>query len=474
MIKLIPQPCVINEISSVCNNPENVQYITDMSIKNPEGYKLEILSDGINITASDERGFFYGNVTLNQIKMQVGDKLPCLNISDEPKFAYRGVMLDCARHMIATEEIKKMIDVAAKLKFNKFHWHLSDDQGFRIELESFPELTKKGSVRNGDNFGSMCRSDKQYSGYYTKAEIKDVIEYCAERKIDVIPEVDFPGHTSAVLHVFPELSCRQEPIEVKTRQGIYKDNLCLGKSEAVNFVKKLLDEICELFPYEVIHIGGDEAPNDYRNECPDCKRAVEENNLKDFNELQCLFANEIKEYLKQKGKKSMVWNDILKGKKLDKDITVQRWLDPKNNALVAANNGFKIIISDFKPYYFDYPYGMYPLRWAYRKNPQAYRTLTPIGESNVVGMETPLWTEFVDNPERLEYLCLPRWFAVAENAWTAQGNKDYKRFKSASKIICEALTKQDYKIAPIRDWDMPIVRRLADTAKFFIAYLSKK
>lgn len=471
MVRIIPKPKSFSQSSVICFNPENIQRINDDTIKNPEGYRLDIMPEGVYIFANGDRGFFYAEMSLRQIKMQCGDNLPCLRINDEPQFGYRGFMLDCARHMISFDEIKKMIDAAALLKFNTFHWHLSDDQGFRIELESFPELTEKGSVRARDNFGAMCRSDKPYSGYYTKAQIREIIQYCADRFIEVIPEIDMPGHSSAILHVFPELSCRKQPVEVKTRQGIYKDNFCIGREKTFEFAAKLLDELCELFPCRYFHIGGDEAPDDYRADCPDCQRAMREKNLSDSAELQCVFANRVKEYLKTKGRTAIVWNDILKGKMIDGDITVQRWMDPKNNALKAANKGNKVIVSDFKPYYFDYPYGMYPLKEVYNFNPVGYKDLTEKGRSNIIGVETPVWTEFIDNPERLEYLCLPRWFAVAENGWTAQSGKDYKEFKEAAKKLSENM--KAYNCAPVSDWDMPAAKRLYDTAKFFTAFLSK-
>lgn len=474
MIRLIPQPKRIIEKGGICTEKDNIICIKDSSIKNDEGYKLQILPDGIKIYASDEKGFFYGKTTLKQIKIQLGEKLPCLEIEDTPEYLYRGFMLDCARHMFSVEEIKKLIDAAALIKMNKFHWHLSDDQGFRIELESYPELTRLGSVRKCDNFGSMCRSDKEYSGYYTKKEIADIIEYCKERFIDVIPEIDMPGHTSAILHVFPKLSCRKEPVEVKTRQGIYKDNLCVGDERTGIFLRNLLDELCEMFPGEYFHIGGDEAPDDYRKDCPYCQCEIHNLGLSNAAELQCVFSNYVKNYLKGKGKKAIVWNDILKGEGLDKDIIVQRWMDPKNKAHKAANKGNKIIISDFKPYYFDYPYGMYPLKNVYKFNPAGGKALSETGRKNILGTETPVWTEFIDNNERLEYLTLPRWFAVAENAWSSQKDKDYEKFKSAAIKLCDYLNKNGYNCAPESDTDMPITKRLADVVKFFKAFLSNK
>lgn len=474
MIRLIPQPKRIIEKNEFFTETDNIICIKDSSIKNEEGYILHVLPEGIKIYASHEKGFFYGRMTLKQLKIQHGNKLPCLEIEDEPRYSYRGFMLDCARHMFSVEEIKKMIDAAALIKMNKFHWHLSDDQGFRIELESYPELTRLGSVRSGDNFGSMCRSDREYSGYYTKKEIGEIIEYCKNNCIDVIPEIDMPGHTSAILHVFPRLSCRKEPVEVKTRQGIYKDNLCIGDERTGEFLRKLLDELCEMFPGEYFHIGGDEAPDDYRKDCPYCQCTIHSLGLSDTAELQCVFSNEVKNYLKRKGKKAIVWNDILKGGKLDSDTIIQRWMDPKNKAHKAANEGNKIIISDFKPYYFDYPYGMYPLKNVYKFNPDGGKALSQTGRNNIMGTETPVWTEFIDNNERLEYLTLPRWFAVAENGWSDSSNKDYRQFKSAAVKLSAWLNENGYNCAPEKDMDMPVTKRIADVVRFFKAFLSKK
>lgn len=472
MIRIIPQPETVIEKNGVCQSEDNISFVADSHIVS-EGYRAVISPDGVKIYASDERGFFYGKMTLEQLKIQSGGTLPCAEISDRPEYAYRGFMLDSARHMISVSEIKKMIDAAAMLKLNKFHWHLSDDQGFRIELDSFPELTEKGSVRKGDNFGSICRSDKEYSGYYTKAEIREIIAYCREKFIDVIPEIDMPGHTSAILHVYPNLSCRKEPVEVKNRQGIYKDNLCMGNPETLGFIKTLLDELCELFDSEYFHIGGDEAPDEYRKTCPDCQKMIKENNLESTAALQCFFAEQVKTYLETKGRKAIVWNDILKGGMVDKSITVQRWMDAKNNAFKAANSGNKVIVSDFRPYYFDYPYGMYPLKNVYRHNPVKNKALTPEGVKNIIGVEAPLWTEFVDNPERLEYLCFPRWLAFAETAWSAPHNKNYAQFKSVALTLCDKMKMDGYNCADKNDMDMPLHKRLSDVIKFFSAFLSK-
>ncbi len=469
MIRLVPQPQIIKEKGGFCKSNEMI-CVKNMSFTNKDAYRI-VADEKITIYAGDERGFFYAQKTIKQLNALYGESIPRCEIEDCPVFSYRGFMLDCARHMIDFDEIKKFIDLASDLKLNKFHWHLSDDQGFRIELETIPELTEKGSVRNGDNFGSMCKSDKPYGGYYTKKQIAEIVEYCKERYIDVIPEIDIPGHSSAILHVFPELSCKKEPVEVKMRQGIYKDNFCIGNADTFEFIKKLLDELCDMFPYEYFHIGGDEAPNDYREDCPLCNNALKENGLKNFNELQCVFSNKISDYLKTKGKKAIVWNDILKGKKLDSDIVIQRWMDKKNLAPEYANRGSKVIISDFSPYYFDYPYGMYPLQKVYSYNPLGNKVLDKNGRKNIIGTEAPMWTEFVDNPQRLEYMLVPRWFAFAENSWTEQKNKDYPSFKEATQLLTNSMT--DFNVAPLCDWDMPKLKRLSDTASFFNKFLKK-
>lgn len=464
-MRLIPQP----EAIELTGGTTELREITERETASgfgEEEYELIISPGKIIARAESEKGFYYAFVTLKQIASLYGT-VPCMKIHDKPRYQHRGFMIDCARHIFSVEQLKKMISVAADVKFNKFHWHLSDDQGFRIELDSLPELTEKGSVRAGDSFIN-CKSDKPYSGYFRKEEIREIVAFCRERFIDVIPELDMPGHQSAFLHVYPEFTCKGEAVQVKTKQGIFKDIICAGNTEAKNYLKMILDEICELFPYDTVHIGGDEVPKSNWKTCEKCCKIMSQNGLSDYNDLQCLFINEMAEYLKNKGKKCIVWNDCLKGKGLFPEIAVQHWQKHPENTSVEANKGRKTILSPFSPFYVDYPYGMHPLKAGYKYEPESLKGLDNKGKEAIIGVESPIWTEHINNNERLEYMCFPRWFAVAECGWTAKNNKNYEEFYEVLIRLCNLYRKNGLNIAPEKDWNPSIFNRLYETVKFFM------
>ena len=465
-MRLIPQP----ERIEILNGYSSQKKVTNREIcsffSSDEAYELIVEKDEITVKASSEKGLFYGEKTLKQISL-LYDKIPCVKITDKPRFSHRGFMIDCARHMFSLDELKKMISVAADFKFNKFHWHLSDDQGFRIELESFPEITEKGSVRSCDSFIN-CKSNEKYSGYYKKDEIREIVSFCKELFIDVIPELDMPGHQSALLHVHPEFTCKGEEVEVKTRQGIFKDIICAGNTDAEKCIKIILDEITELFPYDTVHIGGDEVPKANWKACEKCQKIIAENGLSDENELQCLFINKMADYLRNKGKKSIVWNDCLKGKNLSENILIQHWQKDPERTSEAANKGQKVILSPFDPFYVDYPYGMHTLKAGYMFEPDSFRGLTDKGRSNILGVESPIWTEHINNNGRLEYMCFPRWFAVSECGWTRKDNKNYKKFYEVLKKLSVCYRENGLNIAPESEWNPNPAKRLYETVKFFI------
>lgn len=465
-MKLVPQPYKITKLTGFSSLRE-IDLFENAPEFSEEEYELDISADRITARASGEKGFYYAKKTMKQISL-LYDKIPCVLIHDKPRFSYRGIMIDCARHMFSIAELKKMISVASDFKFNKLHWHLSDDQGFRIEIESFPELTEKGSVRKCDEFIN-CKSDKEYSGYYTKEQIKEIIDFCKANFIDVIPEFDMPGHQSALLHVFPEFTCSGDAVEVKTKQGIFKDIICAGNDEARRVLEKILDEICELFPYEYIHIGGDEVPKENWKTCEKCQKIMAENSLSDENALQCFFINKMAEYLENKGKKCIVWNDCLKGEGLSKTLTVQQWQGTAKKTALAANGGQKIIMSHFGAYYVDYPYGMHPLSAAYSFEPCNFRGLNADGKKNIIGVESPIWTEHINNEDRLEYMCFPRWFAVAETAWSEKKNKSYNDFYSVCRRLCDIYRNAGVNCAPESEWKKKSpLKRLTETIGFFL------
>ncbi len=463
-MRLIPQPTETELLGGFSSIREITEYAKAEGM-GEEAYELTVLSDKITAVASTESGFHYAEITMKQL-LKLYESIPCVRICDSPEYRHRGFMIDCARHMFSLCELKKIIQTAAELKFNKFHWHLSDDQGFRIELDSFPEITQKGSVRKCDDFRNL-KNPEEYAGYYTKSEIREIIDFCTENFIEVIPEIDMPGHQSALLHVYPQFTCSGNEVEVKTKQGIFKDIICAGNDEAISCLKAVLDEICELFISDTVHIGGDEAPKDNWCDCEKCQKKMLDNGIKTENDLQCMFINEMADYLKSKGKKCIVWNDCLKGNGLTDEVTVQYWMGTKREVSQIANSGQSIIMSPFSPLYVDYPYGMHPLKDVYNFDAEKLKGLTLDGKKSIIGIESPIWTEFIDNDNKLEYMCFPRWFAVAELAWSKKKNKDYKKFLGVLKNLAVSYRQNGLNIADEKEWDPPVFSRLMNTLGFF-------
>ncbi len=465
-INVVPRPNSVTYIGGfVCETAfKNIfEYTVSEPKLGDEGYCLKLEPASITITANTQKGLFYGEKTLEQLRFF--KELPCVTVEDAPRFSYRGFMLDSARHMQSIDEIKKIIDVAACFKFNTFHWHLSDDQGFRIESEKFPELNAKGSWRESDDFGSTHIA-KRYGGYYTKEEIRDIVAYCAERFIEVVPEIDLPGHTTALIHTFPYLSCTEEQIAVKTKQGIFDDILCAGDERTFDFVFELLDEVVELFPSERFHIGGDEAPKTRWKTCKKCQAKIRELGLENEEQLQGWFTQRVIEFLKSKGKKATVWNESLAGGNLPEGATVQMWMDPKKNSVKWANRGNFIINSDFYHYYCDYPYHMTPLKKTYSYSPIP-KGVAPIMEKYVLGVECPLWTEYICDFEKLCYMAFPRFAAVAERGWTKERLCSHEDFESRFANILPLINEKGITPAAQTDWNYNPLSRLAGTVKFF-------
>lgn len=466
MVRLIPNPKKIKLSEGKCSHPDNIKFYSG-DFENSEAYSIKITEKDICVRFSSSAGKFYSEKTLEQLCAFYPDGLPCLEIEDYPTFAHRGFMLDSARHFIPVDEIKKIADINSTLKFNRFHWHLSDDQGFRIELDTLRELTEKGSVRPGDSFRLLPKTTVPHSGYYTKEEIREVVDYCKERHIQIIPEIDMPGHVSAILHVYPQYHCGKVPVEIKTKEGIFPDIFCAGNPETYDFIYKLLDEVTELFPFEYFHIGGDEAPKTHWKKCPQCQSKMKELGIKTENDFQVYFGNTVARYLMSKNKKVIMWNDILKGNGLDKNVTVQRWMDIKNVTLPETNSGRDTVISDFKPYYADYPYEMFPLKSVYSFDPLGSKGLNQVGKKSILGIESPVWLEFIDTAEKLEYMIYPRWFAVADTAWCHNQKGNYSEFKKSCVTLCNSFYGDKINYAPAHSLDPSLFKRLCGTLKFF-------
>ncbi len=452
-----------------------IKKIKTPTLSQKESYRITIDEKGVLIEGGDDAGLYYGELTLKQIMLNYRGCLPYLYLYDEPEFSYRGFMIDACRHFFSVDEIKKMIDGAAYFKFNKFHLHLSDDQGFRVEIESYPLLTTVGSIRPSSDFGRGENDKTPYGGYYTKEELRDIVEYCKQRHIEVIPELDIPGHTTAIIASYPELSCRGEKIEPKTTAGIFDDILCAGNPETYKVIESVIDEFCEIFTGKYFHIGGDEAPKTRWRECPKCKAKLSETGLHTMEELQGYMVNHFADYLKKKGKKVICWNEAIKGGNVNHDnITVALWMEKTKNTEEWANSGNPVIAENFTPYYMDYPYGMHPLKNVYNFNPRKQKGFNSLGQASVKGVESPIWTEYVKDFEKMAYMCFPRWLAVAETGWNANENKSYSRFLKNAEFYCDVLKGMGIMPAPKKDWDALPANRLNQTVGFFKNTLTKK
>ncbi len=466
-INIIPKPNKIELLGGEIRiDALEVQTCIDPSLGNEE-YILTADENGVKIEGGSERAVFYGKQSLDRLK----GTCPCVRITDKPAHEYRGFMLDCVRHMFTVDEIKKLIDAAASLKMNSFHWHLTDDQGFRMWIDRRPSLAIEGSVRKASEFGSL-KEEGSYGGYYTANQMKEIVDYCAERYITVIPEFDIPGHCSALLHVYPEIGCKGTPVDVKTHQGIFPDVLCAGKDETFEIIFDIIEEMLEIFPSEYIHIGGDEAPKKHWKTCPDCQRRIRQSGLKNEEELQGWFTNEIISFLRSKGRKAIVWNESLKSGLVGKDAVVQMWMDPKKLSVDFANNlGGRIIVSDFFHYYCDYPYEMTPLDKTYN-----YKTIIKgiKNPSNVYGVEVPVWTEFINNFDRLNYMFFPRFAAVAEAGWTNEENKNAADFRRRFRCWSAVLSRIGITAAPPHEWNPPALSKIIGTIGFMNSNVRKK
>lgn len=461
MLNIIPKPAKVDVLSKETYGHSQYdvhrKYVFDM---NPNSYKLEINEEGIFLEAGDERGFHYGAETIAQIA--ASGQMPNVVIYDEPRFKHRGYMLDCSRHFFTIEEIKKILDLLSYLKFNIFHWHLTDDQGWRVEIARYPLLTKIGSKRCQTNDDGI-----PVEGYYTKDEIREVVKYAKSKHIDVIPEIDIPGHFSAAIAAYPYLSCDSQPTDVKESFGIFADVLCAGKEDSYKFFKNVLKEVFELFPYEYIHLGGDEALRIQWLKCPYCQKTIQDNHLKNEEELQAFMMNIFSDFCKENGKKVINWNDGLYGDNVSDNITVHYWRTQKADIEASkkhANAGKDLIMSPFFHYYLDYPYGMTPLKKTFKFNPVP-KWLND--ESKLIGIEAPLWAEYVKDFDKIIYQTFPRLLAVSERAWSTW-HTDYKNFETRAKGVLEGLNKKyGYTFVTCKEANPKGIFRIKSLCKFY-------
>ena len=445
-------------------------FIKDESIA-PEAYRISVTQQAAVVRASGFNGILYALQTLRQmLPLAVyggsGDcgapwRIPCCEIEDAPRFSYRGLMLDCCRHFWTLDEIKRVIDVMSIFKLNRLHWHLSEDQGWRIQIDKYPRLTEVGAWRKGTMVGGDWNSNDgiRYGGFYTKDEARELIAYAARRGITIIPEIDLPGHMQAALASYPELGCagsQPQPYEVWTIWGVSKQVLNVGSEKTMRFLEDVLGEIADLFPSEYIHIGGDECPRDEWKTDHDCQAKIKELGLKNKDgvsaesRLQNYVTARMQKFLASKGKKIIGWDEILEGE-LAEGATVMSWRGTAGG-IKAASMGYDVIMTPTTYCYLDYVQGndlekepfSISHQWSENKKwtehplslekVYGFEPLTGIPEyahKHILGVQCNLWTEYIAEPEHLEYMLFPRLMAISEVQWCQPGRKDFDRFRSS-------------------------------------------
>lgn len=407
-----------------------------------EDYEINVAENFMSVIGKDDAGLFHGIQTMLQLIQNSKDgKIPAVKIKDYPKFAWRGMHLDVCRHFFNVDEVKQYIDYLAMYKLNTFHWHLTDDQGWRIEIKKYPKLTEIGSKRKESMVGAYVDNTfdgKPYGPYfYTQEQIRDVVKYAQQRHITVVPEIEMPGHALAALSAYPELACTKGPFESATKWGVFDDVFC-PKEETFTFLENVLDEVMKLFPSQYIHIGGDECPKTRWKECAHCQELIKKNNLKDEHGLQSYFIHRIEKYVNSKGRKIIGWDEILEGG-LAPNAAVMSWTGI-NGGIEAAKSGHFAVMTPGAYCYFDHYQGdpqsepnafggFTPLDKVYSYNPVPSE-LNPEQAKYILGVQANLWTEYITDFKQVQYMIFPRLMALSEVGWGTADPENYKEFES--------------------------------------------
>ena len=442
-----------NDLPIVQKRQKKVRYIElsiSPNVKEAEGYILTVSQKGVSIQGGSTAGVFYGIQTLRKA-VKEGPIMNPVVITDAPRFTWRGMHLDCSRHFFSVAFVKKFIDLLVLHNMNRFHWHLTDDQGWRIEIKKWPKLISIGSQRSGTIIGTNSDIDDgiTYGGYYTQDEAREIVAYAAERHITVIPEIDMPGHMLAALASYPELGCTGGPYQVGHYWGVYKDVLCVSNERIYQFVEDVLTEIMEIFPSDVIHIGGDETPTEKWLQCPKCQALQKQfpapqQAAEDFepltsklSPLQAHFTKRVFDFLTSNGRRALGWDEILDGSPQDAMIMSWRGTEP---GAKAAEIGHDVVMTPTTFCYFDYQQvedtqfepsrcgGFIPIEKVYSLDP-APDSLSVTAREHILGAQANLWTEYMTNEAMVEYQALPRMSALSEVQWTQPTRKDYESFK---------------------------------------------
>ena len=451
--------------------------ILDLNPQLPaEAYKLNVSKEQVRIEASRPAGFYYALQTLKQLMprnvmagVATSDhsqwSLPSVEIEDAPRFEWRGFMLDEGRHFFGKDEIKRVIDMMAIYKMNRFHWHLTEDQGWRIEIKKYPKLTETGAWRNSKvlAYGDVKPDGERYGGFYTQKDIKEIVAYAKKKFIEIIPEIDIPGHSQAAVAAYPEfLACDPEnKHEVWLQQGISTDVINVANPKAMQFAKDVIDELTELFPFNYIHLGGDECPTNKWQKNDECKKLLSEIGSSNFRDLQIYFYKQLKDYIATKPadqqRQLIFWNEVLHGNTsiLDNDITIMAWIGANAAAKQAAKQGINTILSPQIPYYINRKQSKLPTEPMSQghgtETVEAVYNYQPLKDVDAAlqpyykGVQANFWTEWVTEPSVLEYLMLPRLAAVAEAGWTPQEKRNYEDFKER--------IRKDAELYDLKGWN---------------------
>ena len=405
---------------------------------NPEGYQLDVTPGGIDLRAGSPDGLFYGMQTLRQL--YAGGEVPCVSIRDNPRFGYRGLHLDVSRHFFSKEEVMKLLDVMSFYKLNTLHMHLTDAGGWRIEIDKYPKLTSETAFRTESDWRKWWDGrDRKYlpegtpgayGGYYTKEDIREIVKHAASKHINIIPEIEFPGHSEEVLMAYPELSCSGKPYQ--------NGDFCIGNELSFTFMEDVLAEVINLFPSEYIHVGGDEAGKSAWKKCPKCQALMKEKGMKNVDELQSYMIHRAEEFLNSKDRKLIGWDEILEGG-LAPEATVMSWRG-EDGGIKSARMGHDVVMTPGNYMYLDFyqadpktqPYaigGYTPIKKVYSYDPVPADSLTVEECRHILGVQANTWTEYIQTPEHLEYMMFPRALAVAEIGWTSQELRTWEDFK---------------------------------------------
>jgi hexosaminidase len=433
--------------------------VTDMHDMPAMFYELVVYENALQVSASSTDEIFHSMQTILQVfgaGDSVAPKFPCGRILDYPRYLWRGMHLDVCRHFFPKEDIKKYLDLLALYKLNVFHWHLTDDQGWRIEIKKYPQLTAVGSVRKETVIGkprdNATYDGKQYGGFYSQDDIREVVEYARQRHITIVPEIEMPGHALAALSGYPQYSCCMNPLEPATTWGVFEDVFCAGNDSVFEFVENILTEVCDLFPGNYVHIGGDECPKERWMMCEKCQRKKVSENLKDEHELQSYFISRIGKFLNSKGKYFIGWDEILEGG-LAPDAAVMSWRGTEGG-IEAARQKHYVVMSPGKPCYFDHYQsknrkkeplaigGYNPLDSVYNYEPTP-KVLSADEKKFILGAQGNVWTEYIKTFSHVEYMSVPRMCAMAEVVWTPAEKKNYHNFIERLKVHTKLLDRMN-------------------------------